>query len=88
MAYLFVAIKFAPWRSIMEPIWNRSDLRILTAVLAVFAFAAFVAAVDVSPAAQADSWPKLVRVPFVFVLAGVVFTLSGLSVPSFTRRPW
>jgi len=79
LAYLFIAVKFG------VVVYYGADLEsqraaYLTAILAVFAFAAFIAAVDVFQRRKLRSWPKLVRIPVIFLLGGLVFTLSGLSI--------
>ncbi len=79
MAYLFIAVKFA------VVVYYGADLEAqraayLTAVLAVFAFAAVIAAVDVWQRRKQRSWHRLLRMPVVFLLAGLVFAVSGLSI--------
>ena len=57
----------------------------LTSVLAVFAFAAFVAAVDVWQKRRGWGWRKLFRIPPLFLLAFAVFTASGVLIA--VQRP-
>jgi len=79
MAYLFIAVKFA----VVIYYGADSDAQrgaYLTAVLAVFAFAALIAAFDVWKKRKQKGWAKLFRTPVVFLLAGIVFTLSGFIV--------
>jgi hypothetical protein len=57
----------------------------LTGVLAVFAFAALAASVDVWQKRKRLRWRKVFRIPPLFLLALVVFTLSAMWVA--TDRP-
>ncbi|HSQ57657.1 MAG TPA: amino acid transporter, partial [Gemmata sp.] len=75
LVWLFLGVKFA------ATVYFGADVdahraAYLTGVLAVFAFAALAAAVDVWQKRQRLGWHKIFRVPLVFILALVVFSTS------------
>jgi hypothetical protein len=79
LVYLFTGMKFA------VTVYYGADVdahraAYLTAVLAVFGFAALAAAVDVWQKRKRLGWRKSLRLPPLFVLAGLVFAASGLLV--------
>src|SRR5262249_31214128 len=84
LVWLFTALKFA------VTVYFGADVdahraAYLTGVLAVFAFAALAASVDVWQKRKRLGWRKPVRVPPLFLLALLVFTVSVLWVV--TERP-
>ena len=84
LVWLFVGVKLG------VTVYYKADLdaqrgAYLTSVLAVFAFAAFVAVVDVWKKRKAWGWRKLFRTPPLFVLAFAVFAASGITVA--VQRP-
>jgi len=79
LVYLFTGAKFA------ITVFYGADVdahraAYLTSVLAVFAFAALAAAVDVWQQRHRLGWRRVFRVPPLFLLAGLVFAGSGLLV--------
>jgi hypothetical protein len=79
LVYLFTGAKFA------ITVFYGADVdahraAYLTSVLAVFAFAALAAAVDVWQKRRRRGWRRAFRVPPLFVVAGLVFAGSGLLV--------
>jgi hypothetical protein len=79
LVYLFTGVKFA------VTVYFGADLdahraAYLTSVLAVFAFAALAAAIDVWHKRRRLGWRKALRVPPLFVLALLTFAGSGLLV--------
>ena len=84
LVWLFVGVKLG------VTVYYGADLdaqrgAYLTSVLAVFAFAAFVAAIDVWQKRRSKGWRKLFRTPLIFTLATLVFTASGLLIA--VQRP-
>jgi hypothetical protein len=81
LMYLLLAVKFA------VVLYYKADLdaqrgAYLTSVLAVFAFAALTAVIDVRQKRMRLGWGKVFRVSPLFVLALVVFAGSGLFIAS------
>jgi hypothetical protein len=79
LAYLFLAVKF------VLTVYYGADVdahrtAYLTAVLALFAFAALAATADVWQRRRARAWPKALRAPPLFLAALAVFTLSAVAV--------
>ncbi|HUR55445.1 MAG TPA: hypothetical protein VMZ71_15025, partial [Gemmataceae bacterium] len=84
LVWLFVGVKLG------VTLYYKADLdaqrgAYLTSVLAVFAFAAFVASVDVWKKRKGWGWRKLFRIPPLFLLAFAVFAASGITVA--VQRP-
>ncbi|HEY1192485.1 MAG TPA: hypothetical protein VGE74_32980, partial [Gemmata sp.] len=79
LAYLFLAVKFAMTAYYGADV-DAHRAAYLTAVLALFAFAALAATVDVWKRRAARNWKKAFRVPPVFLLALVAFTACAGSV--------
>jgi len=80
LVYLFTGVKFAVTAHYGADV-DAHRAAYLTAVLAVFAFAAVAAGVDVYQRRRARGRRKLLRFPPLFVLAGLVFAAScGLVV--------
>jgi hypothetical protein len=81
LMYLLLAVKFA------VVLYYKADLdaqrgAYLTSVLAVFAFAAMTAVIDIRQKRKRLGWRKLFRISPLFVLALVVFAGSGLFIAS------
>jgi hypothetical protein len=81
LMYLLLAVKFA------VVIYYKADLdaqrgAYLTSVLAVFAFAALTAVIDIRQKRKRLGWGKLFRVSPLFVLALLVFAGSGVFIAS------
>jgi hypothetical protein len=79
LAYLFLGLKFAMTAYYGADV-DAHRAAYLTAVLALFAFAALAATVDVAKRRAEAGWHKLFRVPPLFVLALAVFATCAASV--------
>ncbi len=79
LAYLFLALKFALIAYYAADL-DAHRAAYLTAVLALFSFAALATTVDVWQRRTARNLPKVVRVPPVFLLAFATFTACAISV--------
>ncbi len=84
LAYLFLGVKFAVTAYYGADV-DAHRAAYLTAVLALFAFAALAAAVDVWNRRADRNWRKALRVPPLFVTALAVFVASAAWVAS--ERP-
>lgn len=84
MVWLFTILKFAVTAYFGADV-DAHRAAYLTGVLAVFAFAALAASVDVWQKRRRLGWQKVFRVPPLFLLALAVFTVSGLWIV--TDRP-
>ena len=79
LVWLFTGIKF------VVTVWFGADVdahraAYLTGVLAVFAFAALAATVDVWEKRKKRGWRPLIRVPLLFLFALLVFSMSAIWV--------
>jgi hypothetical protein len=79
LVWLFTALKFVVTAYFGADV-DAHRAAYLTGVLAVFAFAALAASVDVWQKRKRLLWHKFFRIPPLFLLAFAVFTLSGLWV--------
>ncbi len=79
LAYLFLALKFALIAYYAADV-DAHRAAYLTAVLAIFAFAALAATLDVAQRRTARNFRKAFRVPPVFLLALATFAACALSV--------
>lgn len=79
LAYLFLAVKFAVTAYYGADV-DAHRAAYLTSVLALFAFAALAAVVDVWQRRAERNWPKALRVPPLFALALAAFAASAVSV--------
>lgn len=79
LAYLFLAVKFAVTAYYGADV-DAHRAAYLTSVLALFAFAALAAVVDVWQRRAERNWRKPLRVPPLFALALATFTVSAISV--------
>src|SRR5581483_5942122 len=79
LVWLFTALKFALTLYFGADV-DAHRAAYLTGVLAVFTFAAVAASVDVWQKRRRLGWPKVFRVPPVFLLALLVFSASTLWV--------
>ncbi|MDY3552166.1 amino acid transporter [Gemmata sp. JC717] len=79
LAYLFLAAKFAVTAYYGADV-DAHRAAYLTAVLALFAFAALAATVDVWHRRAERNWGKVFRVPPLFLLALATFTACAVSV--------
>jgi hypothetical protein len=79
LAYLFLAVKFAVTAYYGADV-DAHRAAYLTAVLALFSFAALAALVDVWQRRRDRQWGKLFRVPPLFLLALAVFVTCAVAV--------